>query len=165
MARLIEPPLKLHGVPLNITMNQTNEVVYSMLPERDPDWTFTDAAGHRHFYDGRRVPTLLRRHGYPTLETVEVGTYFCHDCCEEHTEYETRCPLCSEVITPGTRPPNPFGTVIPGVTEITAELAGGLGPEEFEFTLEGTTFLFRLIGSQLDSIEDPVTFQYVGTPK
>ena len=107
------------------------EIPPSMLPEPDPDWTFTDAAGHAHYYDD----------GYPTLERVVVETWWCVDCHDHHDDEAMACPICGEHIRPGTRPPSPFPKYIPGLetwtvevgrfykqgTEHTVEVAGKVG--------------------------------------
>lgn len=65
------------------------------LPQPDPNWTYTDRAGHDHAYSaqGSRYPTLVRRESDP---------YWCADCDDEHTDSWWECPLCGEKITPGT---------------------------------------------------------------
>lgn len=65
--------------------------------ESDPDWTFTDAAGHVH----KRVG-----HGVPTLRRVQLtDPYWCYDCRDEHEgESHLECVDCEEVIEPGVRP-------------------------------------------------------------
>lgn len=72
--------------------------VSSALPYADPDWRFTDAAGHEHYRAEGGYPTL-RHH----LDSVE--RWWCEDCGEEHVEerghYE--CPLCGETVQPGSK--------------------------------------------------------------
>jgi len=80
--------------------------VTSALPYADESWTFTDAAGHQHRYD----------HGYPTLRWFVTERYWCEDCGDEHTEGKWICPLCDEVIEPGTAGPDRFRRYIPGMT-------------------------------------------------
>lgn len=63
--------------------------------ERAPDWSFTDAAGHVHTYDGALTPTL---------ETVREPGYWCPDCHDEHADYHLACRKCGETVNPGTRP-------------------------------------------------------------
>ena len=92
--------------------HETVQIPPSMLPEPDPDWHHVDKAGHEHRYDD----------GYPTLEDVVVGTWWCLDCHEHHERTELRCRVCGEAIQPGTRPPSPFPTYIPGRSSWTVEV-------------------------------------------
>jgi hypothetical protein len=80
--------------------------VTSSSPYADEDWTFTDAAGHQHRYD----------HGYPTLRWFVTERWWCEECDDEHTEGEWTCPLCDEVIVPGTAGPDLFRRYAPGRT-------------------------------------------------
>jgi hypothetical protein len=66
--------------------------VSSGLPRPDPEWTYTDHAGHDHHREGN---------GYPTLVVVTEEPYWCPDCHEEHTDSHYECPLCGEEIAPG----------------------------------------------------------------
>ncbi|MEU1135099.1 hypothetical protein ABZ383_35480 [Streptomyces sp. NPDC005900] len=70
--------------------------VTTNLPQPDPEWSYTDRAGHAHAYgsDADRYPTLVIRSGDP---------YWCDDCQDDHTDSWFECPLCGEKITPGTR--------------------------------------------------------------
>lgn len=68
--------------------------------EPDPDWLFTDAAGHSHRWvapDGEEVWWSGR---VPTLERVVTGSYWCDDCHDSHERSELRCIQCGEVVTP-----------------------------------------------------------------
>lgn len=70
--------------------------VTTALPQSDPKWTFTDAAGHPHAYGNqdRRYPTLVTKSGEP---------YWCGDCDDEHVDQWYECAQCGETIRPGTR--------------------------------------------------------------
>ncbi len=154
MARLAGmEKLFLNGEPLSITMTQSHQVIYSSMPEVDPDWTYRDLRGHKHYYDN----------GYPTLEWVAVGTYFCYECNENHENSEHRCIQCGEEIKPGTRPPSPFGTVLPGLIEVTAEVVGEQAPQEFEFSVGEERFKFIRVSRDISSHEVPRS-SYVGQP-
>jgi hypothetical protein len=69
--------------------------VSTQLPQPDPHWSYTDRAGHEHAYGtkGNPYPTLARRQGEP---------YWCAECQDEHVDTWLECPLCAEVIEPGT---------------------------------------------------------------
>ena len=82
-----------------------------LYPERDPDWTYTDKAGHHH--DAKLA----------TCEVVVTRTYWCEDCQDEHEESELRCKECGEVINPGTRTALP--KQIPGLTHGTITTRDG----------------------------------------
>jgi len=71
--------------------------------EPNPDWSFTDEAGHVHTY-GPKFST-------PTLEDVWVEGTGCCCCCDSDGDYEKRCKICGEVIYPGTRY-NPGETIL-----------------------------------------------------
>lgn len=59
--------------------------------EIDPEWAFTDAAGHEH--DASLA----------SLRWVVTETWWCEECRDEHEVGEYRCVLCDEKITPRTR--------------------------------------------------------------
>lgn len=88
--------MEFQGRTLEIEQDRIS--VSTALPQPDPNWTYTDHAGHQHAYgtDGSvtdRYPTLALRKGKP---------YWCADCQDEHTDTWLECPRCGEKITPGT---------------------------------------------------------------
>ncbi len=86
----------------------------------DPEWSFTDAAGHFHAYD---------KDGHvPPIEPVIIESYYCEDCRDEHDEYQRQCLLCHEHIKPGTK--SLWGKRIPGQTTTThtIEVVGQVSP-------------------------------------
>lgn len=92
--------------------------ITSNSPRPDPNWRFTDAAGHEHFYDKTAK-------GYPTLDAVSEEPYWCADCREEHEEDRLECLRCMEVVTPGVTGPSMFREFIPGPTSVHVELDDG----------------------------------------
>lgn len=83
-----------------LTATREIEMVRSMSPQPDPNWTYTDAASHKHTREG---------HSYPTLKRVVERTYWCESCRDEHEDTHLECAQCGEEIEPGTVPPNPYG--------------------------------------------------------
>ena len=80
---------------------------YSNLPELDPRWRFTDAAGHEHRGDNLRATTV---------EAI-IGRDGCGDpgCCGETWDVtELRCDTCAEPIRPGTRIPTGVRYIVTG---------------------------------------------------
>lgn len=104
---------------------QSIEVPPTMLPQPDLNWRYTDERGHEHHYDN----------GYPTLETVVTGTWWCQDCHEEHAETALACRQCGEHITPGTKPPSPFPTYVQGPSSWSVEV-GRFYPLRTELDVE-----------------------------
>lgn len=79
------------------TLETDTEVVeYRTLggPEPDPDWTYTDKAGHQHHY------TKDYPH-WPTLKWILDRTYWCESCQDDHEEGHWACAICEEEIKPG----------------------------------------------------------------
>lgn len=78
----------------------------------DPNWDYTDAAGHRHHRDSNGdVPTLRWVVDEPAY-TVEEDGYL-----EEYPETgHHECPLCGEHVPPGMVVGPPFSRYVPGVT-------------------------------------------------
>ena len=74
-------------------------------PEADKDWRETDSNGHEHYWDS----------GWPTLEWVVTGVYWCEMHNEEHEEGEWRCRKCGEHVEPGMRHPGPRVMTVPSV--------------------------------------------------
>ena len=100
-------PSVLAGKNYKLTYERDYVTVSSLYPEPDPDWTFVDAAGHRHDGSGE------------TLEWVFTRTYWCEECCDEHEEGEWRCLECGEVLVPGTRTAQ--DRQLPGLARLTLE--------------------------------------------
>ena len=73
--------------------------------EPDPDWRYTDAAGHDHYRENKAWPTLVWK---PEI-------YWCHDCQDEHDDGHRECSICGEEIEPGTRPVPPHSGYIRGL--------------------------------------------------
>lgn len=69
--------------------------------EPDPEWTFTDAAGHFHAYSFNDRHTTL-----PTVSYVTVHEP-CNGCdddnCEGFERREYHCYICNELVEPKTR--------------------------------------------------------------
>jgi hypothetical protein len=93
-----------------LRMEQQLIDVTTMSWRPDPNWTFTDSAGHHH---------ARADDGYPTLVDVEEPSYWCADCGDEHTDSHWECPKCGERIVPGTIPPPPGKQFIPGMRSFT----------------------------------------------
>jgi hypothetical protein len=77
-----------------VTRSQEMISVISDLPEANPNWRYTDEAGHEHRWTGD---------GYPTLRWVTDFTYWCQDCRDDHEDGHRECLICGEHIVPGTR--------------------------------------------------------------
>lgn len=94
---------------------QTERVDVTPMMEPDPNWTFTDAAGHEHSYTASdhagHYPTLayLPHHGHADDEDE------CDYDDDQHLCYPVlACTECSEEIRPVLRPGRPAS--IPGLT-------------------------------------------------
>jgi len=87
-------------------VEQDYEEYLEAWPQRDPEWRATDSNGHEHY---------MQDGGYPTLEWVVTGGYWCEMHNEEHEEGEWRCRQCGEAVSPGMRPPDPWPKQIPGM--------------------------------------------------
>lgn len=144
---------KIDGVPVEVTVDQGYEVIYSYSPEPDPDWVYVDKEGHRHYRDenGR----------LPTLYNTQTNSYWCEDCHDHHSEYGLFCRQCDEEITPGTRPPSSFGTPLPTYRDIKIRALGDLG-EEFTYQYEDKLLTFRRVSLMMQT-DDFVVSHYVMT--
>ena len=96
------------------------EIIREVLPvqsaghlEFDPDWRFTDAAGHEH-----GGPT-------ETFSWVVTGSYWCESCNDMHEEGEWRCQLCGEAIKRGTRWRSEEYMMIPAQTRGSVKVTDG----------------------------------------
>lgn len=67
--------------------HQVVEITTGPRHELDPDWSYTDPAGHVH--------TSLE-----TLEYVVTGHYYCDTCQDDHDDTEWRCHECGAVVEP-----------------------------------------------------------------
>jgi len=83
--------------------------------EPDPDWTETDAAGHRHYHSKTETGGP-----YPTL-MWKPDMVHCQDCHEEEDHGYLVCGECGERVQPGFRPLSPARTFIPGLTSYTID--------------------------------------------
>jgi len=126
--------MRQHGWTFSVLQDWVDAT--SGVPSIDPNWTFTDAAGHPHSYDG----------GYRTLRHVIDSQHFCdgtegiynHDPHWAVDESHYECLICDTVIEPGTIAPYTPQS-IPGMRSYTATgPVGGftvefaMSPEEFE---------------------------------
>lgn len=90
--------MELHHEGHTLEIETERIEVTTALPQPDPQWTYTDHAGHHHAY-GTSGAASER---YPTLTLRESAPYWCSACDDEHTDTWLECPLCGEKITPGT---------------------------------------------------------------
>lgn len=101
------------GHELEITTEMVDVTsIHAMKP--DPKWTFTDAAGHRHYRSedetGGPYPTLMWK---PDM-------VHCADCHEDHDEGFLVCTQCGERVQPGfVSDPGPH--LIPGLRSYTID--------------------------------------------
>jgi hypothetical protein len=93
-------------------------VPYLPCAEWDPDWRFTDAAGHEH----HRAAEKPR---FPTLKKKRTEPGWCDLCDDLHSDTYYRCRLCKEVIEPGTRLTPGGVALIPGMREGSIEGRSG----------------------------------------
>jgi hypothetical protein len=96
--------LTVGGVEHVIEIRRGYMDVSHMGPVADPNWQYTDLAGHVHLYDRNN-----RSNRYPSLKWVPGEPYPCpygaYDCCDStHVDHHLACALCGERITPGTTP-------------------------------------------------------------
>jgi hypothetical protein len=96
----------------NHTLEMRREAieVTSNLPQPDPDWKFTDAAGHKHHHGTDPMDR------YPTLVWEHTGSHWCEDCRDDHVKGHYICRLCREEVVPGTKIDN-WRKYIPGMVE------------------------------------------------
>jgi hypothetical protein len=115
--------LKIPEYTLRLEVEEVE--VNTGLPQRDPNWTFTDEAGHEHH-------AAAFTHGvvYPTLEWIvdvegddewpEIGHYVCKQGC-------------GEAIEPGMIGPSPFRQFIAGETRAYLSVDGSCREIEIPF--------------------------------
>ncbi len=143
---------EINGIPIQYNWNVNYEWFYSYSPERDPNWVYTDKAGHEHWYDEGEKK-------YPTLYEKVTDTYWCEDCHDQHEEYGMFCRWCDEQITPGTRSPDPNGFLVQTTQEITATAHGDLG-EEFTAEVWDKTIKFKRFSWKIEN--ERYIGEYVG---
>lgn len=78
--------------------------------EPDPDWTWTDRAGHEHHAKGDDQGHVM----YPTLNVVNAAAHWCYNCQDVHPAVWFVCRECGEETLPGVRDGQP--QVIKGPT-------------------------------------------------
>lgn len=100
----------------------------SLGPRLDPDWTYTDAAGHTHTADRALLVYVQDDPEEPEVMFDEDGEEYPAD---EHLE----CSLCGEWINPGTKPPSPFAEAVPGATSYFRD-DEPITPAEFKAAVE-----------------------------
>jgi len=83
-------------------------------PATDPDWTYTDKAGHKHY----AYPEEPGKPRWPTLKNVVDRTYWCEECRDEHEESHYECSICGEVIEPGMIHKGPETKTLQGPTTL-----------------------------------------------
>lgn len=88
------------------------QVSVGMSHEPDEKWSYRDAAGHVHRFEGSELPTL---------EWVVTDTYWCAECRDDHEEGEYRCKVCAQPVNPRYRTVGPTTKAIPGRTRIVLE--------------------------------------------
>lgn len=72
--------------------------------EPDPDWSYTDPAGHAHRWVAKDGDPLWWSGSVPTVESVVTDSYWCDDCRDYHEESELRCRECGAVVEPRSMP-------------------------------------------------------------
>lgn len=75
---------------ITINVERDYETVW-VSEEPDPDWIFTDAAGHEHRWRDEAVPTV---------ERVVTGLGWSEDLQDFEEVAELRCRRCGEVVEP-----------------------------------------------------------------
>lgn len=102
MVKFPEWPFRQGRKPVGWTINKHVpwERIHSFSGGPDPDWTYTDKAGHKHYRDDDG--------SYPTLDSE---LYFCETCFDDH-DGPLFCPTCFEDVRPGSLPPNPAGEMV-----------------------------------------------------
>ena len=103
---------------LQIRMERETIPFTSMASEPDPNWRFTDKAGHEHWWTGKGYP------GWNLLAVQPTESWWCMDCREYHEDGHLVCRLCGEIIHPGYVGPSPFVRTLPGLVTVTATLRG-----------------------------------------
>lgn len=105
-----------------IIVDRSVEMVTSLSPQPDKNWTVVDGAGHFHAYDQTagaldHYPTLLTR-----VEVVPCTDAEHDDDCDGANITHFHCRICDEEVHPGLIP-GPHTTALPGRTEWSAKVA------------------------------------------
>lgn len=87
---------------VEVTVENTDELVHPGGSELNPEWKYVDQQGHGHFV----VDTKDRDGRLPTLTWVSEPCTYGHDDCDAEGHYE--CATCGEEVQPGTRDARPF---------------------------------------------------------
>jgi len=112
-------------------IRETVDVTSAYASKPDPDWTFTDAAGHQHYYNKNETGGP-----HPTLEW-KPDMVHCADCHEDEDRGGLVCKICGEEIQPGFVP-DPGPHVIPGLVSylIDGEPVSKQAAEDFMAAME-----------------------------
>lgn len=98
----------------NVTLNVEQEwinVSTAIQPMKvDPEWTWTDPAGHKH--DASLKKTVWK----------VVRVYWCETCRDEHEESDLVCRYCGAKVEPDRVPDYDQPDRIPGLTTATLEV-------------------------------------------
>src|ERR1017187_3633868 len=84
--------------PNGVLSIEQDAIPVQMMIEADPNWLYTDKAGHLHYHAGEQAADI-----YPTLREVEDDQHWCGSCDESHADTHLECRMCGEVVFPGTR--------------------------------------------------------------
>jgi hypothetical protein len=100
------------GSGLRLEVTREDVVVETMgHHEIDPEWSFTDAAGHAAPLE--------------TADLLVTGTYWCEACRDEHDEVEYRCRLCGATVEPEYVFVGPDRHLVAGLAEAVLRLDDG----------------------------------------
>lgn len=111
-------------VPATLKLIRQSEVVWTNLPQPDPQWEFTDPAGHYHARDADKKE-------YPTLEARSEHVD-CDGSCggvcegEGYTDIRYSCRICGAEIEPGSKE-GPHSFVVPGRDDWSVDVDAFLG--------------------------------------
>lgn len=133
-----------------LTVEHGWQTVWSMYPEPDPRWRFTDAAGHEHYYD----EGSWGDDAYPTLRALYDKDHECYLCRGDDYEpflgYE--CRECGEAVTPGMIT-GPHSVVIAGQQHAWLDNVRTDDPEYVQAALaKGAVLRQDVNGAVLDSV-------------
>lgn len=109
---MISSHIVLGGNNWTLDIELETELVTSDTYTADPNWKFTDAAGHEHYYSG----------GYPTLRLIVDKQHWCngnegispHDSHWQVDESHMVCLRCKERIEPRQLPPGSVTSIVLG---------------------------------------------------
>lgn len=103
------------GTEAQLSVEQDfEEPSYLVTPTKvDPDWTWTDRAGHVHDASlGKATWTVVR-------------VYWCDSCAEEHEESDLVCRYCGDHVVPRRVPDHDALKPIPGLINATLKVRRG----------------------------------------